>query len=101
MVSRTIRAVVELDAADVQIVAAPPTHLSQRTSEAVLGIPRRAYLESLASYPGEVIRLGRLRIVDRVSYLRWLAGRAVGAVDDDAADLAAAAGLRIVASDKR
>lgn len=94
-----IRATVELDAADVQIVAAPPTHISQRTSESTIGIPRRAFLESLSGYPGEVIRLGRLRIVDRTAYLGWLAHRELADItdDDDAADLAAAAGLRLVA----
>lgn len=73
-----MKATVTLDTTDVVVQAAPPTHVSQRTSEAVLGIHRRAYLEALPLFEaagGQVLTLGRLRIVDRLELLGWLASR--------------------------
>ena len=65
------------------VQAAPPTHVSQKTVETAIGVPRRHFLESLPAFQvdgGTVLRLGRLRIVERSSYIAWLAGR----VDNEA-----------------
>lgn len=53
-----------------------PTSLmvSQRNSEAVLGIPSRTHLENCrrADFVPRVIRLGKLRLVDAEEYRSWL-----------------------------
>lgn len=95
--SETIRASIELPAGAVVVQAAPPELVSQKTSEAVFGIGRRAFLESLGAFRcagGEVIELGRLRLVKRESYVAWLS-REPG-VDENAGELAAELGLRLV-----
>jgi hypothetical protein len=68
----TIRASIELPATAVMVQAAPPELVSQKTSETVLGIGKRAFLESLPAYRaagGDVIALGRLRLVKRERYV--------------------------------
>ncbi len=84
----------------VQVVAAPPLRVSQRTSEAVMGVHRRAYLDSLAEYAasgGEVLRLGHLRLVAPAEYLAWLGSRgAIAPAERPTDDLAAELGLRAV-----
>ena len=86
------------------VAAAPPELVSQKTSEAVLGIPRRAFLDSLPAFRaqgGEVATLGKLRLVDRVAFVAWLRSRGaqrvvdpVRASNDDL--VAAELGLRAV-----
>ncbi len=69
---------VEIPKSALTVVEAEPTTVSQQTSEAVLGIAKRAYLASLGDYRdagGEVGHLGKLRIVDRAAYVRWLLSR--------------------------
>jgi len=60
-------------------VAAPePLMISQRTSEAVLGLSRRTYLRLVAQYRaagGEVICCGRLRLVASGPFVAWLRPR--------------------------
>jgi hypothetical protein len=98
----TIRASIELPATAVVVQAAPPELISQKTCEAVLGIGKRAFLESLPAFRlggGEVINLGRLRLVNRAGYVAWLSERAVpGSQDEGVRDLAAELGLRVVRS---
>ena len=97
--SETIRASIELPAGAVLVQAAPPELVSQKTSEAVLGIGRRAFLESLPAFRcsgGEVIELGRLRLVKREPYVAWLTREPSSAETDAAKDLAAELGLRLV-----
>jgi hypothetical protein len=100
----TIRASIELPATAVVVQAAPPELVSQKTSETVLGIGRRAFLESLPAFRGsggEVIVLGRLRLVNRASYVAWLSlKRSSDQFDSNDAvrELAAEFGLRVVGS---
>ena len=76
--------------------------ISQRTSEHVIGVPRRQFLESLSSFEadgGDVVRLGKLRLVEPTAYLAWVQRRTsqiegAGAIDFEAATL----GLRVVRS---
>ena len=87
------------------IVEAPRT-VSQRTAERVLGIPTGAYLASLRPYAaagGEVMTLGRLRLVVVDDYVGWLrrSGRTGPTTTteqrrDDVADLAAELGLEVL-----
>jgi hypothetical protein len=67
------------------IVAAPPETLSQRNIEAVTGIPPRVYLEEIRSpgFPLPVVRLGKLRIVERAPFLDYLRTRAVPDSNDE------------------
>ena len=55
-----------------------PRAISQRTSERVIGIPARAYLDLLAPYRaggGVVLVVGKLRIVEVDPFMSWLARR--------------------------
>ena len=68
----------ELPDGAVTVTAAPPELVSQKTSEATLGIPRRPFLEALGGYQaagGEVLKLGRLRLVRPADFVGWLARR--------------------------
>ncbi len=56
-----------------------PRCVSQRTSERVLGLPRRAYLDLVREYReagGVVLTAGKLRMVEIDPLLRWMADRA-------------------------
>lgn len=59
---------------DLAITAPLPEFLSQRNVEAVMGIPARVYLETIREddFPLKVYPLGKLRLVDRVSFAAWL-----------------------------
>ncbi|MEP7125054.1 MAG: hypothetical protein ABJE95_29260 [Byssovorax sp.] len=104
----SITTTIQIPAEALTFVAAPPETLSQRTVEALTGIPSRAYLEAVRvpGFPIAVMRLGKLRIVDRAGFMGWLrrqAGRAVAPMalvpandaDEDAGlkELAAELGL--------
>jgi hypothetical protein len=96
--SETIRASIELPATAFTVQAAPPELVSQKTSEAVLGIGRRAFLESLPAFRatgGEVIALGRLRLVKRASYVAWLSQQPGAVQDDVVSQLASELGFRM------
>src|SRR3712207_6406867 len=69
---------VELPAEALTIVAAPPEMLSQRNVEAVTGILARVYLEEIRSpaFPLAVLKLGKLRLVDREEFVSYLRSRA-------------------------
>jgi len=58
----------------ITVIAAPPELLSQRNVEAVTGIPARVYLEEIRApgFPLTVIKLGKLRLVERASFVAWL-----------------------------
>lgn len=60
--------------------------VSQRNSEAVLGIPSRIHLENCrrADFIPRVIRLGKLRLVDAEEYRSWLRAQAVVVRPSDA-----------------
>jgi len=69
---------VDLPAEALTIVAAPPEMLSQRNVEAVTGIPARVYLEEIraSGFPLPVIKIGKLRLVDREAFVSHLRSRA-------------------------
>ncbi len=65
------------------VVEPSPELLSQLNVERALGLPARAYLELLRS-PGctvHVIRVGKLRLVERTAFVAWLKQRAPLAID--------------------
>ncbi|HEY4116279.1 MAG TPA: hypothetical protein VGM56_00435 [Byssovorax sp.] len=100
----TVMLAVPVPRSALTMTAALPELLSQRNVEAALGIPSRIYLELLrnSALPFEVTRVGKLRIVDRASFVLWLRRRTEAAevsVPDDvdgAAELAMELGLRRV-----
>lgn len=52
-----------------------PRCVSQRTSERVLGVPRRAFLDLVARYReagGTVLNVGKLRVVEIDPLLAWM-----------------------------
>ena len=62
------------------VVAAPPELLSQRNVEAVCGIAPRGFLDALPAFRragGSVTKFGKLRLVNRLAFVAWLAGRSV------------------------
>lgn len=68
---------IELPDGALSVTAALPELLSQRTTEAVLGVPKRVFLDSLPRFRvsgADVFKLGRLRLVRRADYVAWLAG---------------------------
>ncbi len=67
-------AIVEMPMEAVTVTAAPPDMLSQKNVEAVTGIPARVYLEEIRSprFPLPVVKLGKLRLVNRVAFLGYL-----------------------------
>lgn len=85
-----------------QVVQAPPSHVSQRTSERELGIPRGTFLELVRGFGrdgGEVLLVGKLRIVARAAFLEWLRSRKArpDATTTEARSLLDELGLRVVA----
>ncbi|MBK8942018.1 MAG: hypothetical protein IPM79_31550 [Polyangiaceae bacterium] len=80
-----------------------PVTASQRTCERALGIPSATYLASLRAFVaagGEVVSMGRLRLVVVADYVSWLRRRdqrpAAPAVErDEVDDLAAELGLQV------
>jgi len=72
---------ISLPSINVTVQACPPDMLSQRNIEAATGIPARTFLE-LARDPGfevPVVRLGKLRLVNRAAFLKWLDAQALEA----------------------
>jgi hypothetical protein len=81
--SETVQVVVDVPRSALTIVETPRA-VSQVTSERVLGLPRRPFLEAVAAYGaagGRVATLGRLRLVDVDPFLAWLAARKPAAAD--------------------
>lgn len=69
---------VSIPLAAVRVQAPEPSHLSQLNVQTCIGIGKRQYLESMPAFAacgGKVLRLGRLRIVERAAYLAWLGER--------------------------
>ena len=64
------------------ITASPPDMLSQRNVEAVTGIPARVYLQEIRTpgFPLPVVKLGKLRLVERAAFLSYLRSLANGDV---------------------
>ena len=105
MTGEAVTVTMSLPAGALSVVAAPPELVSQRTSEAVLGIPRRSFLEAVRMFEaggGIVAKLGKLRLVDRVAFVAWLRTRREQAAPeaDGVAALAAELGYRLVAGGK-
>ncbi len=97
-------------AADTVMVAVPRAALtiverartaSQHTSDRVLGLPSRVYLETIRDFArdgGTVYRAGKARMVDVDTFLAWLASRPKpqsknAKSNDDVDELAAELGL--------
>jgi hypothetical protein len=66
----------------IRVIAAPPDTLTQRNVEAVTGLPPRVYLEVIRTptFPLRVAKLGKLRIVNRASFVEWLERQDVDAI---------------------
>jgi len=78
MTAPTVRAVVELPAGALRLAAPEPLLVSQHTCQATLGLPRRSFLRLATAYccaGGEVIRAGRLRLVEPTAFIEWLRSR--------------------------
>lgn len=75
---------IELPAEALTVIAAPPDLISQRNVEAVTGIPPRVYLDELRApgFPVAVIKVGKLRLVEREAFLSYLRARASQPVRD-------------------
>lgn len=95
---------VELPLEVLRVEASKPTLISQKTCEQALGVPRRQYLEALPRFRaagGEVLELGRLRLVAPDDFVRWLRDQEAaekgepGELDQVDA-MAAELGLRVV-----
>ena len=84
-----IRATIELPASALRIEAPRPIMLSQHTSEAVLGLKRRAFIELVRDFRasgGEVINAGRTRLVELEPFVAWLRHREITAQSEDGAE---------------
>lgn len=62
---------------DLVIVAPLPELVSQHNVAAVLGIPANTFLDMVRRATDlEVMKLGKLRLVDRAAFVAWLKGEA-------------------------
>ena len=75
-----VTATIEIPAESLMVIAAPPQMLSQRNVEAVLGIPARVFLQEIraAGFPMPVMKLGKLRLVERAAFVAHLQSLASG-----------------------
>ncbi len=78
-----------------------PIRISQKTCEATIGIHSRVYLESLSAYAasgGAVTHYRRLRLVEPVAYVDWLATVELAQLEavNDVEALAAELGLSAI-----
>ena len=97
----------DLDLGAITIAAPPPDTLTQRNVDRQTGIPATMFL-AMVRHPGfplPVVKLGRLRLVERVAFVAWLkeqAGANAGPANDAAppvdpiAAMAAEVGLRAI-----
>ena len=69
---------IEIPTEAITLTAAPPDMLSQKNVETVTGIPARVYLEEIRApgFPLPVVKLGKLRLVDREVFLAYLRSQA-------------------------
>lgn len=75
--AETVRLEVEVPRSALVTVAPPAEYVSQRTIERELGIDARRYL-AIISEPGstlDVIRVGKLRLVNRLAFIEYLRAR--------------------------
>ncbi len=79
---------IQIDPSAVTFTAAPPELVSQRTVLHAVGIPPRVFLELVRApgFPLDVVRVGKLRLVDRAAFVAWLRARAAAPVDAPAND---------------
>ncbi|HZX00737.1 MAG TPA: hypothetical protein VFF45_00690 [Bacilli bacterium] len=65
---------IEIPTEAITLTAAPPDMLSQKNVETVTGIPARVYLEEIRApgFPLPVMKLGKLRLVERGPFLEYL-----------------------------
>lgn len=65
---------IEIPPEALTIFQAPPETISQKTVLEVTGIPPRVYLTEIRrpGFPLPVMRLGKLRLVERAAFLAWL-----------------------------
>lgn len=64
--------------ARVRLALGAPRTVSQKTSEAILGLPRRDFLALVREFRdagGDVIEAGKLRLVEADHFVRWLRER--------------------------
>lgn len=88
------------------VVEAPPSHLSQRTCERFIGVPRAPFLRLVRQFAqegGEVIEAGKLRLVGRVAFIGWLRTRRGDAAENmtEPLSLLTELGVRIAAEVRR
>ncbi len=69
-----VMATLAIPSDSIRVIAAPPDTISQKNVEAATGIPARVYLESVRDpkFPITVTHLGKLRIVNRTAFVKWL-----------------------------
>ncbi len=65
----TVTIPIEIPRAALTVRASPPEMLSQVNVLSVCGIPPKQYLRMVRSAPVPVVRIGRLRLVDRVGFV--------------------------------
>jgi hypothetical protein len=70
-----ISASVQLPTGGFTVVASPPAFISQKTSEALAGLPSRVFLEIIREpgFPLPVVRLRKLRLVAYGGFIAWVA----------------------------
>lgn len=78
--NETISATLLVPRDAIEVIGPPPDMLSQRNVEATVGIPSKAYLSLIRSddFSVRVIKVGKLRLVNRLAFLAWLERDGVG-----------------------
>ena len=76
----TVLATLAIPSDAIRVIAAPPDTISQKNVEAATGVPARVYLKAIRDpeFTLSVTRLGKLRIVNRAAFVKWLERGAFG-----------------------
>jgi carbamoylphosphate synthase small subunit len=82
MVAPSIAASISIPLDAFTVTAPLPETLSQNNVEAVTGIGARVFLQAIRApgFPLGVMRLGKLRLVDRAAFVSWLRSQTAASV---------------------
>lgn len=96
-----LTATIALPADSFTVIASPPELLSQINVEVVIAVSSRVYLETIRApgFPLAVMKLGKLRLVDRAAFVGWLRSQAAASSSTSTAPANDSAGVDVQEGD--